>query len=384
MNNPMINPVLDQQKEFEDYFDKVGSSINNFVSLPDSEVKIGETPKEEVLKLDKVTLYRYFPLDGVKPANTRPLLIAYSLIGSYTMLDLQRDRSVIRNLLLQGQAVYVIDWGHPNKSDKWLSFDDYVESYLSDCVDYICDHHNLSAISLLGICEGGVFAACYASLHPERIASLALAVTPIDFHADQGASTEESVGYLNRLLRKFSRAELEAMIDAFGYLPGETTGLVFLEMTLVKSITKYNWELLDSLAGDRDKVLNFLRMEKWLLDRPHHPSEAAKHWLIDLYNENRLVKGEFELEGEKVRLSQLSMPVLNIFAKHDHIVPPATSKALQKHLSRQTKYEELELNAGHIGAFVSGKANQAFSDKLFSWVAPLKSTPRKPAKKTAK
>ena len=348
------------------------------MTLTDDEVCIGETAKEVVFRVDKVTLYRYLPIDGVKPSEKKPLLIAYSLIGSYEMLDLQQDRSVIRNLLLDGIDVYMIDWGHPNKADKWLSFDDYVEYYLNDCVDYVCAQHDLPSISMLGICEGGVFAACFAALHPDRVASLALAVTPIDFHAQHECDADNSeVGYLNRLLRKFSRVELENMIDAFGSLPGETTGLVFLEMTLVKSLTKYNWELMDSLAGDRAKVLNFLRMEKWLLDRPHHPSVAAKQWLIDLYNENKLVRGEFELDEQVVKLEDLTMPVLNIFARHDHIVPPATSRALGAYLPSQTLYEELELNAGHIGAFVSGRANQAFSDKLSSWVAPRGGRPRK-------
>ena len=368
----MDNAVLAQQEEISDYFEKFGSSLNNVISTSDNEVGIGETPKETVLTIDKVTLYRYLPISGIEPANKKPLLIAYSLIGSYKMLDLQQDRSVIKNLLLKGIEVYVIDWGHPNKSDKWLSFDDYILSYLADCVDFITAKHALSSISLLGICEGGVFAACYASLHPERVSSLSLAVTPIDFHADIDTDREgsqSSVGYLNRLLRRFSRSELEDMIDSFGYLPGETTGLVFLEMTLVKSLTKYNWELLDSLAGNKEKVLNFLRMEKWLLDRPHHPSEAAKQWLIDLYNENKLVTNEFELDGNKVDLANLSMPVLNIYAKHDHIVPPCTSRALKDYLDADLDYEELELNAGHIGAFVSGKANQMFSDKIADWVS---------------
>ena len=120
----MNNPVLAQQEEFSDYFEKIGSSVNNVVSTTDNEVGIGESLKEAVLSIDKVTLFRYLPIDGVKPANKKPLLIAYSLIGSYKMLDLQQDRSVIKNLLLKGIEVYVIDWGHPNKSDKWLSFDD--------------------------------------------------------------------------------------------------------------------------------------------------------------------------------------------------------------------------------------------------------------------
>ena len=163
----MDNAVLAQQEEISDYFEKFGSSLNNVISTSDNEVGIGETPKETVLTIDKVTLYRYLPISGIEPANKKPLLIAYSLIGSYKMLDLQKDRSVIKNLLLKGIEVYVIDWGHPNKSDKWLSFDDYILSYLADCVDFITAKHSLSSISLLGICEGGV--VWISILAPSRI-----------------------------------------------------------------------------------------------------------------------------------------------------------------------------------------------------------------------
>ena len=48
-----------------------------------------------------------------------------------------------------------------------------------------------------------------------------------------------------------------------------------------------------------------------------HPGEAAKQWLKDLYQENRLVKGTFELSGRTVDLKKLSMPILNIYALDD-------------------------------------------------------------------
>ena len=98
-------------------------------------------------------------------------------------------------------------------------------------------------------------------------------------------------------------------------------------MTPLASLTKYNLGLLD-VVDDEKKLLNFLRMEKWLADRPHHPGEAAKQWLKDLYQQNKLVKNQFELGGRKVELVNITMPVLNVYAKEDHIIPPQCSRAL--------------------------------------------------------
>jgi len=90
--------------------------------------------------------------------------------------------------------------------------------------------------------------------------------------------------------------------------------------------------------------------------------EAAKQWLKDLYQDNKLIKGELELGGRKVDLAQLTMPVLNIYAQDDHIIPPPTSRALAGKIGTDD-YTELGLPGGHIGVFVSGKD--------FSWMGPL-------------
>jgi polyhydroxyalkanoate synthase len=108
-------------------------------------------------------------------------------------------------------------------------------------------------------------------------------------------------------------------------------------------------------------------MEKWLKDRPHHPGEAAKQWLKDLYQQNKLVKGEFELSGRKVDLTKLTMPVLNVYAQDDHIIPPGSSQALAKFVDKK-KYTELALPGGHVGVFVSGKSQGIVGKGVFNWL----------------
>lgn len=357
--------VYDPTAEVAEFVDKLQRGFRTLSAIRDEDVEIATSEKEVVYTNGKMSLYRYKALAPQQAAT--PLLIVYSQIGRYTMMDLQPDRSLVRNLLERGIDVYLVDWGNPNRSDRWLRFDDYVEDYIASCVDEICANHGVSQISLLGVCEGGVFVTCYAALHPERVANLALAVTPIDFHADLDEPENLEQGYMNRWARNLSRTELEELIDSYGQMPGQVTGMMFREMTPVQTITKYNWDFPDAISGSQDEVMNFLRMEKWLSDRPHHPAEAAKQWLVELYLENRLANGAFEIDGEVIHLGNLTMPILNVFATKDHIVPPPTSRALRDHVST-TDYQELELSAGHIGTFVSRKANRLFSEKLANWL----------------
>ena len=77
-------------------------------------------------------------------------------------------------------------------------------------------------------------------------------------------------------------------------------GAAFQAATPASTLTKFNLDLPRALSGDRDSVLNFLRMEKWLMDRPNHPAEAAKQLVINLYQRNELARGKFTLDGEAV------------------------------------------------------------------------------------
>ena len=71
---------------------KVAAGMKRLSTIKDSEVEIATTPKDEILRTDKVTLSRYRPLTEQRIRT--PLLIVYSLIGRYTMTDLQEDRSL--------------------------------------------------------------------------------------------------------------------------------------------------------------------------------------------------------------------------------------------------------------------------------------------------
>ena len=343
---------------------KVAAAVEKLGKVKDEDVQIATTPKDEVFRTDKVTLYRYRPLAA--PKVTTAVLIVYSLIGRYTMTDLQEDRSLIRNLLKQGVDVWVVDWGNSSRADRYLTIDDYVLGYLDDCIDAMRDATGAEQVDLLGICEGGVFTLAYAALEPAKVKNLVLTITPLDFHADRREEKLEH-GFINVWTRSLTGEDVDRMIEVWGVLPGEFMGAVFSMLTPIRSITKYNLDLLE-VADDEQKLLNYLRMEKWLADRPHHAGEAAKQWLKDLYQENKLINGELELGGRKVDLRAITMPVLNIFAQDDHIIPPPTVRALEGKLGTED-YTELGLPGGHIGVFVSGRSQGIVGKGIVDWLA---------------
>src|ERR1044071_9844216 len=145
----------------------------------------------------------------------------------------------------------------------------------------------------------------------------------------------------NLLPRTLKPEDIDRLFETDDNLPAEFMRSGISTLTPMRTLTKYNLDLIE-VMDDKKKLLNFLRMEKWIADRPHHPGEAAKQWLKDLYQDNKLVKGELELGGRTVDLTNITMPVLNVFAKDDHIVPPATTQALKVCVGSKD-YQELPL-----------------------------------------
>ena len=337
--------------------------IKNLRATKDADVKIATTEKEVIFKEDKVELYHYKPL-AEKTVST-PVIVVYGLIGRYTMADLQEDRSLIRNLLNAGVDVYAVNWGSPSRADRWLTLDDYITGYLHNCVEHIKEQQDIDQVNILGICEGGVFSLCYASLFPDNVQNLITSITPVDFHGDK-RDDKLAHGYINLWTRNLGAKEIDLMVEAYGNMPGELMAMVFQLITPIKSLTKYNLDLID-IANDEKKLMNFLRMEKWLSDRPDHPGEAAKQWFKELYQENKLIKNQLCLNGQMIDLSSINIPILNIFALNDHIIPPECSTALKDYIGTQD-YTDLPLPGGHVGVFVSGKSQGILGKEIVNWL----------------
>ena len=341
----------------------------------DTDVSIADTPADEVFQIDKVRVLKYYPLTD-KKSKVPPVLISYGLFGRQTMIDLQEDRSLVRNLLGEGIEVYVVDWGTPTRADQYITLDDLINDYLRSCVEFVISQNSGEPITMFGICEGGTFSVALAAKRPELFAGLALAITPVDFEGNPDEFWRGE-GFLNSWISNLNEDDVDLLIDTHGMLPGAMTGAVFSSLTPVTSMTKYNLGL-TKMDGNEAAMLNFLRMEKWIADRPDHPGEAARQWLNLLYRENQLVKGEFCLSGEKVDLSNIKCPVLNIYALKDHIVPASCTRALGEHLS-DDQYEEIGFPGGHVGVFVSGKAQGVVAGGLVKW---MEQQTAKPATKT--
>jgi polyhydroxyalkanoate synthase len=356
-------PNIAALAELNRFGERVAKASGLLAQLHEEDVRLAPTPREEVARVGERVLYRIM-LEGPKRVST-PVLVVYAMVGRWTILDLQEDRSFLRNLVEAGCSLYVLDWGHPTPADRYDDFGDLVNLYMDAFVDEIRKRERIDKVNLVGICQGGVLSILYAALHRQKVRNLVTLVTPVDFHADKAEERLEH-GFMNVWMRSLTHEDVDMLIDAVGNIPGEMGGMMFSMMTPFRSLAKYNLTLLE-VGQDRDKLMNFLRMEKWLADRPAHPGEAARQWLKDLYQDNKLVKGELVVDSRKVDLRNLTMPILNIFSETDHIIPAPSSRALRGAVGT-SDYREMPVKGGHIGILVA-RSQEKLREEIAGWLA---------------
>jgi len=69
-----------------------------------------------------------------------------------------------------------------------------------------------------------------------------------------------------------------------------------------------------------------------------------------------------------VNLKNITMPLLNIFARKDDLVAPNSSKALNDAVGSTDK-SLMEFNSGHVGTCISSRAHRELWPKVGEWIA---------------
>jgi polyhydroxyalkanoate synthase len=339
-------------REFREFNRRLGEGLRLLPSF--GAPAPGASARDAVYQEDLITLYRYRPRTGQRGAI--PVLIVYALVNRPEVLDLQEGRSVIEGLLDAGLDVWLIDWGYPHEVDNVLTLDDYVNGYLDACIDRVRESVDGAAPNLLGICQGGTLSLCYAALHPDKVRNLVLTVTPVDFQTEA-----------DRLSRLVRHIDIGRLVEAFGNVPGAMLTWVFLMQKPFRLMSQKYVDLLETF-DDPEKVQNFLRMEHWIFNSPDQAGAAFGQFVRQFYQENRLLRGGVVIGDQPVDLRCVSAPILNIYARDDHLVPPSASRALNG-LTGTDDYSELEFPGGHIGIYVSRGAQQTLPPAIGRWLA---------------
>ena len=316
-------------------------------------ISVGDTPNDIVSETRLYRLLHYRSL--VKGVSSTPILVVYALVNRSYVLDLQPNKSWIRHLLMQGFDVYLLDWKSPARIDKYVSFDDYVNSYIDDCVEIVQNNNSSDKITLHGYCMGSSMSAMYTSLHQEKIQNLVTIAPVIDTSKDTTVIANIS-----------KQMDIDKLVSYIGYLPPEKLYECYSILKPFKQGVNKYFNLIENIDNETF-VQNFLRIEKWLYDTPPIAGETIKQWINDIYKKNLLVKNQFKLGTTIVDLKKINVPLLNIVAEEDHLVSPECSVPLNEVVSSEDK-RLIRFHTGHVGLIASSYSQNNVLPKVGQWI----------------
>jgi polyhydroxyalkanoate synthase len=291
----------------------------------------------------------------VKKVSPTPILVVYALVNRSYVLDLQPNKSWIRHLLAQGFDIYLLDWKSPTRMDKYVSFDDYVNSYIDDCVEIVQNNNSADKITLHGYCMGSSMSAMYTSLHQEKIKNLVTIAPVVDTSKD------------STVIANISRQmDIDKLVSTIGYLPPEKLYECYSILKPFKQGVNKYFNLIENIDNE-SFVQNFLRIEKWLYDTPPIAGETIKQWINDIYKNNMLFKNQFRLGKAIVDLKKINVPLLNIVAEEDHLVSPECSVPLNEVVSSEDR-RLIRFHTGHVGLIASSYSQNNVLPKVGQWL----------------
>lgn len=321
----------------------------------DPEPETGLTPKNIVWRKNKAKLYRY--VNGEIKYRT-PVLFIYALINKAYILDLAPGMSLIEHLVKEGFDVYLLDWGEFQWEDRDLRYDDFICDYIARAVRKVCQISGTESLSMAGYCMGGTMTTMYAALYSRpEVKNIIYIAAPIDF---------ENAG-LSSIWLKPPGFDPDKVADTYKLVPKE---FIDTGVKMLKPVNNF-WGTYTRLWKNIEEgvsIRSWKALNKWVDDNVHFPGAAYRQWIKEFYQENKLVKDEFRIKGQRVELKNIKSSLLVLAGENDHIVLPHQTKAILELSSSQDKEFHL-FPVGHGGLVFGSVAKKQVYPTISNWLA---------------
>ncbi|AIW16416.1 class I poly(R)-hydroxyalkanoic acid synthase [Vibrio tubiashii] len=270
---------------------------------------IANTQGDVVFQNELFELIQYRPM--TEKVNATPLLIVPPFINKYYILDLREKNSMVRWLLEQGHAVFMMSWRNPGKEQRNVEFGDYVTDGVAKAVSAIEDITGQDQINAAGYCIGGTVLASTIAYYAakrmkKRIKSASFFTTLLDF-----SQPGEVGAYINDTIIN----AIEAQNSAKGYMDGRSLSVTF---SLLRENSLYwNYYVDNYLKGNSPVDFDLLY---WNSDSTNVAADTHNFMLRELYLNNKLVEDKgVKIGGVWIDLNKIKVPSYFISTKEDHI-----------------------------------------------------------------
>jgi len=312
---------------------------------------VAVTPGKVVFRNELIEVIQYEPT--TKDVHAEPLLIVPAWIMKYYILDLSPRNSMVKYLVDQGHTVFMMSWKNPDEGDRDLGMEDYVEQGLRAAIDAVATVVPKQKIHAVGYCIGGTLLAIGAAIlgraQDERLASVTMFAAQTDF---------SEPGELAFFINPGQLATLDATMAGKGVLESRQMGGAFALLRGQDLV----WQPLinNYLKGKRDPMIDLMA---WNADGTRMPWRMHTEYLNRLYLKNELASNRFMHDGQRVRLSDIRLPMFVVGTEADHVAP-WTSVYKVDNLVRSDDFTFLLTAGGHNAGIICGPVHPKRSYKV--------------------
>lgn len=343
-----------------DPYVQAANRLKTLSKVMTTKAAIAQTPKELVWSLNKAKLFRYVPVVSEEKRHPIPLLLVFALMNRPYILDLRPGHSFVEFMVQQGYDVYLLDWGAPGQEDKNLKFDDYTLDYMPRAIRKLKTISGSEEFSLLGWCIGAILTTIYAALRgDEGLRNLILLTAPLDF------SNKEQLTFARWTDERYF--DVDKVLSAFGNMPGEMIDYGAKALKPVENYVGNYLKLWDNLDDPR-VVEAWHAMNTWVTDNVPLAGGAFRQLIVDLYRNDKLMRGELVIRHQRVDLSKIRANLLAVIAEGDHITPACQSEPIMAKVSSRDT-ELLRVAGGHIGIMAGSGASKFTWPHISRWLA---------------
>lgn len=316
-------------------------------------VNVATAPGQVVWRDELFELIQYAP--ATERQRATPLLIFPPWINKFYILDLRPENSMVRWLTAQGFTVFVCSWINPDADKAGWGFDDYLDKGVSRAIDKVLEQSGQPRLNAVGYCIGGTLLgaalAHMAARGDDRVAAATFFAAQHDF---------AEAGDLLLFTDEHWLKEIEARMDAAGgVLPGAAMADTFNALRANDLI--WSFFVSNYLMGKDPPAFDLLF---WNADQTRMPKRLHLDYLRKMYGQNALAKGEFDLHGEKVDLSRVTIPLYFQASREDHIAPLNSVYRSARLFGGPVTYTLA--GSGHI----AGVINHPDANKYQHWLNP--------------
>lgn len=275
---------------------------------------LATTPGSVVYRNELMELIQYAA--ETPTVHALPIVIFPPWINKYYILDLDRKKSLIRYLVMQGYTVFVVSWRNPGAEQSATTFDDYLMQGMQVAVDVARAICGTPQVHAAGYCIGGsalaAMMAWYNAEYPDPaqvpVAHWTLLTTLVDFSRPGGIEV---------FLNEETISSLESMMAQQGYLDGRDMARAFRMLRPNSLIWQYFVH--NYLYGESPPAFDILY---WNTDVTRMPQAMHSFYLREFYLHNRLVqKNGLTLAGHGIDLGLIRQPLYAVGCEEDHIAP---------------------------------------------------------------